>query len=95
VNSRLSQILIVLGALLAFVPVLAVDYLLDTYVRDRESQNLFADLESLTSEAQDAVSFANDLFEKALGGMQHEVFPLRSKHAGKCTTGTGNTSLLS
>ncbi len=54
-NSRLSQILIVLGALLAFVPVLAVDYLLDTYVRDRESQRLFASLESLTAEAQDAV----------------------------------------
>jgi len=55
VNSRLWQIFIVLGALVAFLPVFAVDYLLDTYVRDRESQRLFADLESLTNEAQGAV----------------------------------------
>ncbi len=35
-KSRYSHILTLMGALLAFVPIIAVDYLLDGYVRERE-----------------------------------------------------------
>ena len=37
-KSRYSQLLMLLGAILAFAPILAVDYLLDSYVRGRETK---------------------------------------------------------
>ncbi len=36
VKARFSHVLMLIGAILAFVPIVAVDYLLDTYVRYRE-----------------------------------------------------------
>lgn len=53
-NTRLSQILIIVGALIAFLPVLAVDSLLDHYVRGRESNRIFNDIKSITNETQRA-----------------------------------------
>jgi len=38
VKSNFSHVLMLLGAILAFVPIIAVDYLLDTYVRYREER---------------------------------------------------------
>lgn len=54
-NFRLSHILVVLGALVAFLPVLAVDYLLDNYIREREHTRILGEATSLTNEAQNAV----------------------------------------
>jgi sensor c-di-GMP phosphodiesterase-like protein len=58
VRSRLSNAIVVVAAVLAFAPVAAVDYLLDHYVRTRETQltqrsvdNLAAKIEASASEA--------------------------------------------
>ena len=40
VKSRFSHIVMLLSAIFAFVPVMAVDYLLDNYVRVRERAQL-------------------------------------------------------
>jgi EAL domain-containing protein (putative c-di-GMP-specific phosphodiesterase class I) len=59
VRSKNSQILIVVVAVLAFLPVLAVDYLLDGYVKSRETQKLQAAVDAITYDSkvivQDAV----------------------------------------
>lgn len=58
-RSRGSQILIVVVAVLAFLPVLAVDYVLDGYVKSRETQKLQAAVDAVTQDSkvivQDAV----------------------------------------
>lgn len=54
-NSRFTQILIVVGAIIAFLPVLAVDFLLDNYVRDRETQSIFEKVQAITTDTQSAV----------------------------------------
>lgn len=54
-NFRLTQILIVVGAIVAFIPVLAADFLLDNYVRDRETSSIFEEVQAITSETQNAV----------------------------------------
>lgn len=51
-KSRYSHIAILLTALVAFVPVLGVDYLLDNYVRVKEQAVLQAGLEHLTEKIQ-------------------------------------------
>ena len=54
-NSRLSQIMIVIGAAIAFLPLLAVDYFLDNYVRGREGARLSVEVQSLSDELQKSV----------------------------------------
>ncbi len=53
-KTRLSQILLVIGALIAFLPIVAVDYVLDSYVRSKESERLTQDIQSITNETQRA-----------------------------------------
>ncbi len=52
---RLSHILIVLGALVAFLPVLAVDFVLDRYVAGHETARLEEDAAAIADETQYAV----------------------------------------
>lgn len=52
VKSRYSHIVVLLTALIAFVPVLGVDYLLDNYVRVREQGVLQAGIEHVTEKIQ-------------------------------------------
>lgn len=54
-NSRLTQILVVVGAIVAFLPVLVGNFLLDNYVRDREAGHIFQDIQAITAETQNAV----------------------------------------
>lgn len=54
-NSRLSQIMIVVGAVVAFLPLLAVDYFLDSYVKGREGSRFAAEVQSLSDEMQRSV----------------------------------------
>ncbi|MBS3848404.1 EAL domain-containing protein [Devosia sp. J2-20] len=49
-KSRYSHILMLLGAILAFLPIVAVDYLLDAYVRVRERDNAFQYVGTITSQ---------------------------------------------
>lgn len=60
VQSRYSHILMLLGAILAFMPILAVDYLLDAYVRVREKAIIEQSSSLISSQieisAMDAVS---------------------------------------
>lgn len=51
-------------AVLAFVPVVAVDYLLDSYVRMRESNNLQQKLDAVTADIQRAVYNGIDSLNK-------------------------------
>ncbi|QEE20997.1 EAL domain-containing protein [Youhaiella tibetensis] len=51
-KSRYSHIVVLLTALIAFVPVLGVDYLLDNYVRVREQGVLQAGIEHVTEKIQ-------------------------------------------
>jgi len=53
-------------AILAFVPVLGVDYLLDNYVRIREQSQLQSEVESITDRIQAATSEAIDAMQKVL-----------------------------
>jgi EAL domain-containing protein (putative c-di-GMP-specific phosphodiesterase class I) len=55
-----------LAAILAFVPVLGVDYLLDNYVRIREQAQLQAEVESVTDRIQAATTDALDSLQKVL-----------------------------
>jgi len=60
VKSKYSQILTLLGAVVAFVPIVAVDYLLDSYVRVREKmitqQNVAAIASQIEVNVNDAIS---------------------------------------
>lgn len=53
-KTRLSQMLLVIGALIAFLPIVAVDFVLDGYVRSKESQRLNQDVQAITNETQRA-----------------------------------------
>lgn len=59
-KSRYNHILILLGAILAFVPIIAVDYLLDAYVRVRQKDVMQQSVSVLTSRiemsANDAIA---------------------------------------
>lgn len=58
-RSKVSQIMIVVVAALAFLPVLAVDHVLDGYVKSRETQKLQGAVDAITQDSklivQDAV----------------------------------------
>lgn len=51
-NSRYSQVIILAAAIAAFLPVLAVDYLLDNYVRIRERAQLQQSIDSVGERIQ-------------------------------------------
>lgn len=51
-KSRLPQILTLLGAIVAFLPLVAVDYVLDNYVRKIETRSLLRLTQAMTSETQ-------------------------------------------
>lgn len=53
-NSRYSQVIILVAAIAAFLPVLAVDYLLDNYVRIRERALLQQSIDSVAQRVQSA-----------------------------------------
>ncbi|MBU2485844.1 MAG: EAL domain-containing protein [Alphaproteobacteria bacterium] len=53
--SKYSHILMLLSAILAFAPVLAVDYILDGYVRIRETSSIQNLVDELTIETQESV----------------------------------------
>ncbi|MDB5613364.1 MAG: hypothetical protein JWQ22_1017, partial [Devosia sp.] len=57
-KSKYSHILTLLGALLAFVPIIAVDYLLDSYVRVREKINTEQYVQSVSSQIEVGVTDA-------------------------------------
>jgi EAL domain-containing protein (putative c-di-GMP-specific phosphodiesterase class I) len=57
-KSKYSHILTLLGALLAFVPIVAVDYLLDGYVREREKNVTQQHVASITSQIEISVNEA-------------------------------------
>jgi EAL domain-containing protein (putative c-di-GMP-specific phosphodiesterase class I) len=50
VKARYSHVLMLLGALLAFLPILSVDYLLDAHVRNKELDALQARVNHISSE---------------------------------------------
>jgi EAL domain-containing protein (putative c-di-GMP-specific phosphodiesterase class I) len=52
VKSKYSNVVILIAAILAFLPVVAVDYLLDGYVRVRETAQMQQSLDSLTAQIQ-------------------------------------------
>ncbi|WDR05784.1 EAL domain-containing protein [Devosia rhodophyticola] len=49
---RYSHILMLVGAILAFLPIFGVDYLLDNYVREREKNNVQQAVSSITSQIE-------------------------------------------
>jgi len=51
-KSRYSHILMLLGALLAFIPIIAVDYLLDAYVRVTEKNKVQQSVAAVTSQVE-------------------------------------------
>ena len=51
-RSRYSNILMLLGAMLAFAPIVAVDYLLDTYVRLREKAAVQQHVDAVASQVE-------------------------------------------
>lgn len=55
VKSRFSKIATMIGALLAFTPVLAVDLLLDSYIHDQETSRIHVSVDAITNEIQLAV----------------------------------------
>lgn len=59
-RSRYSQILMLLGAIVAFTPIVAVDYLLDAYVRVKEKEVSQQSVSAVTSQieigAEDAIA---------------------------------------
>lgn len=57
-KSKYSHILTLIGALLAFVPIIAVDYLLDSYVRVREQINTEQYVRSVGSQIEIGVNDA-------------------------------------
>ena len=57
-KSRYSHILTLIGALLAFVPIMAVDYLLDSYVRVREKEQTRQYVAGVTSQIEIGVNDA-------------------------------------
>ncbi|WP_196258464.1 EAL domain-containing protein [Pelagibacterium limicola] len=57
-RSKRSQILIVVVAALAFLPVLAVDYVLDGYAKSRETNKLQSALDAITHDSQTIVQDA-------------------------------------
>lgn len=57
-KSKYSHILTLLGALLAFVPIVAVDYLLDSYVRVREKVQTQQYVSGVTSQIETGVNDA-------------------------------------
>lgn len=54
-KSSYSNILMILCAILAFVPVLSIDYILDGYVRSRETASMQKAADDITTEAQNSV----------------------------------------
>lgn len=64
--ARLSHILLLVSAILAFVPVLVVDYFLDTYVNHRESDQLQEAVEAVTTETQKTVTEGVDALRRVL-----------------------------
>ncbi|QDZ10275.1 EAL domain-containing protein [Devosia ginsengisoli] len=57
-KSKYSHILTLIGALLAFVPIVAVDYLLDGYVRVREKADTKQNVGAITSQIEIGVNDA-------------------------------------
>jgi len=55
VKTRFSHIVMLISAILAFVPVLAVDFLLDGYVRGREASYAQVTLNAITAQTQRSV----------------------------------------
>lgn len=65
-KSRYSHILTLLGAILAFLPIVAVDYLLDSYVRVREKTNTEQYVKSISSQIEIGVNDAITSLRKIL-----------------------------
>ena len=57
-KSRYSHILMLVGAILAFLPIVAVDYLLDAYVRVREKSTIQQYVGAVTSQIETGTSDA-------------------------------------
>lgn len=65
-NSRLTQFLVLFGALLAFLPILGVDYLMDNYVRSRETARIQVSVDAITNEIQYSVYDSISILRKIL-----------------------------
>ena len=65
-KSRYSHILTLIGALLAFVPIVAVDYLLDSYVRVREKGQTQQYVSAVTSQIEIGVNDAISALRRIL-----------------------------
>ncbi len=57
-KSRFSQFVMLVSAIVAFAPILAVDYLLDNYIRMRETGQLQRAADTITSQIQSSASDA-------------------------------------
>ncbi len=66
VKSRYSHVVTLVAAILAFVPVMGVDYLLDNYVRVRERAQLQASVNGITDTIQAAAYGAIDSLRQVL-----------------------------
>ena len=65
-RSRYSQVLTLVCAILAFAPVLAVDYLIDAYVRSRETAKLQESVSLITRQVQGATEGATAALRRIL-----------------------------
>ncbi|MCF6327642.1 MAG: EAL domain-containing protein [Devosiaceae bacterium] len=66
-QSRTNTILLII-AILAFVPILAIGFVLDGYIKNRESSALLRSANEISSETQTAVYEAIDLMQAVLAG---------------------------
>jgi EAL domain-containing protein (putative c-di-GMP-specific phosphodiesterase class I) len=66
VRSKYSNILTLIAAILAFLPVMGVDYLLDNYVRVRERAQMQQSLDAITDRIQTGAYDAIDSLRKVL-----------------------------
>ena len=65
-KSKYSHILTLIAAILAFVPVMGVDYLLDNYVRVRERAQMQQSLDAITDRIQTGAYDGIDSLRKIL-----------------------------
>ncbi|MDB5588470.1 MAG: hypothetical protein JWP26_3440 [Devosia sp.] len=84
-KSRYNHILMLLGAILAFIPIIAVDYLLDGYVRVREKDVAQQSISAITSQVEintnDAISALRRIMTDSpslctptfVANVQHEI----------------------
>lgn len=80
-KSKYSHLLMVLGALLAFVPIFSVDYLLDAYVRYRETATLQQQVSQIGVEINNNVADAVTALRQIVADIPSLCTPTFSQYA--------------